>query len=67
MPISCTHIRPLECAFCLFRCVYCVHLPLSSRDVLRVFEDDVKWVTRGVTIQIPADQPFLDNIGHYID
>ena len=57
MPVRCTRIRPLECAFCLFHCVYCVHLPHVSVDVLMVFKDDAKRVTREVDIQMPADQP----------
>ena len=43
-----------------FHCVYCVHLSQVSLDVLKVFKGDVRWITREVAIQIPADQSWLE-------
>ena len=36
----------------------------SSLDMLKVFQGDVNRVTREVVIQIPADQPWLDNLNN---
>ena len=33
---------------------------LRSLDVLKVFQGDVRWITREVAIQIPADQSWLE-------
>ena len=67
MSVRCTHIRPFRICILIISLCLLRASTHSSFDVLKVFKGDVRWITREVDIQMLADQPRLDVIGHCID